>query len=98
MPPHVDTVDQSGKTPLHWAVIESQKEAVNLLLHWGANHELLDNQSRSALHFAAEVGTWWTWFGGEDSGKTWEKGTSASMGNMGWGGNIAWFFGHAWVC
>ncbi|RAO74327.1 uncharacterized protein BHQ10_010339 [Talaromyces amestolkiae] len=56
LPPHVDTVDQSGKTPLHWAVIESQKEAVNLLLHWGANHELLDNQSRSALHFAAEVG------------------------------------------
>ncbi|KAI7970530.1 hypothetical protein EIK77_002767 [Talaromyces pinophilus] len=56
MPPHVDTIDESGKTPLHWAVIESQKEAVNLLLHWGANHELLDNQSRSALHFAAEVG------------------------------------------
>ncbi|KAF3399519.1 hypothetical protein DPV78_006382 [Talaromyces pinophilus] len=56
MPPHVDTIDESGKTPLHWAVIESQKEAVNLLLHWGANHELLDNQLRSALHFAAEVG------------------------------------------
>lgn len=56
MPPYVDTSDESGKTPLHWAVMESQRDAVDLLLQWGANHELLDNESRSALYFVAEVG------------------------------------------
>lgn len=54
--PWIDTIDDSGRTPLHWAIIQSQNEAVDLLLRQGANPDMQDNESKLAPHFAAEVG------------------------------------------
>ncbi|EED20926.1 ankyrin 2,3/unc44, putative [Talaromyces stipitatus ATCC 10500] len=54
--PCIDTIDDSGRTPLHWAIMESQNGVVDLLLRQGANPDVQDNKSRLALHFAAEVG------------------------------------------
>ena len=50
----INTVDEEGKSALHWAVITDHKEIAALLLRHGANTELLDNQGKTALDHANE--------------------------------------------
>ena len=45
-----------GDIPLQWAAREGQKELVKLLLEHGANIEVRDKYSRSAIHYAAYNG------------------------------------------
>lgn len=52
----IDLQDDSGKTPLHWAILKQQTRSVDSLLQQGASINLYDKESKSALHFAAEIG------------------------------------------
>ena len=46
--------DESGKTPLHWAALNSDLHMIELLLHFGADLRILDNENNSALHLIAK--------------------------------------------
>jgi ankyrin repeat protein len=52
----IDTGDETGRTPLHWAITKRHTHSVNVLLKQGASIDLRDNESKCALHFAAEIG------------------------------------------
>ncbi|KAL2844564.1 ankyrin, partial [Aspergillus pseudoustus] len=52
----IDLEDDTGRTPLHWAIMKSHTRSVDLLLQKGASIELCDKESKCALHFAAETG------------------------------------------
>lgn len=42
-------------TPLHWAVVEGRKEAVQLLIAKGADVNAQDERGRTPLHYAGNV-------------------------------------------
>ena len=49
---NIDAQDECGKTPLHYAVIYRQPQAVKLLIKRGANIFLKDDKGRTALDLA----------------------------------------------
>lgn len=50
----LDSADRQGQTPLILATIAHNLDAINELLAFGAQINLTDNESRSALHYAVE--------------------------------------------
>lgn len=46
----VDSVDESGKTSLHWAVMSGNVDAARELIGKGASVNHVDNQQATALH------------------------------------------------
>ena len=46
----VSTVDEDGKTPLHYAAGRGKKELILLLLNKGAGMEVYDNEGKTPLH------------------------------------------------
>lgn len=50
----IDSVDTQGQTPLMLAAIAHNSEAVKAFIAAGAQINLTDNESRSALHYAVE--------------------------------------------
>jgi ankyrin repeat protein len=54
---NVNRADAKGWTPLHYAVLGNQCEAVQFLLQKGANARILDKDKDSLLHFAAVQGS-----------------------------------------
>ena len=51
-PSSINTVDDCGCTPLHWAAWKNDIDAVRLLLSWKADLDLRDFQGRTALSIA----------------------------------------------
>ncbi|KXJ81893.1 hypothetical protein RP20_CCG017109 [Aedes albopictus] len=49
----INTSDENGLTPLHWAAHEGHREAVRILLKRKSNVNKMDNFGNSALHLAA---------------------------------------------
>jgi len=54
----VDERDSMGLTPLHWAALQGNAVAVEVLLKFGANPNLVDRNGLTALHWAASGGNW----------------------------------------
>ncbi|EAT43843.1 AAEL004786-PA [Aedes aegypti] len=52
----VNTVDENGLIPLHWAAHEGHREAVRILLKRKSKINKMDNFGNSALHLAAARG------------------------------------------
>lgn len=52
----LDKRDGQGATPLHYASAKGSRDIVKLLLDAGADASIADNQSRTALHLACQVG------------------------------------------
>ncbi len=52
----VCTGDKTGMTPLHWAAVKNDLEAVNLLLDWKADPNRVDVVGVTALHYACRNG------------------------------------------
>jgi ankyrin repeat protein len=48
----VNGKDLSGATPLHWAALQEDPTAIQLLLDFGADANLTDNQGKTALDLA----------------------------------------------
>jgi ankyrin repeat protein len=48
----VDSADDDGQTPLHWAIRNQQVSTVKLLLEQNACVNLVDKEGKSALHYA----------------------------------------------
>jgi ankyrin repeat protein len=55
---HVNVVDDSNFTPLHWAAFTGHAGAAELLLKAGADVNAMDLVGDSALHTAAQRGKW----------------------------------------
>ncbi|NLB56817.1 MAG: hypothetical protein GX811_13840, partial [Lentisphaerae bacterium] len=55
-PNRVISIDSFGKTPLHWAVVAKNHNAVKYLLHRRARVNAQDKKGRTPLHEAAAVG------------------------------------------
>lgn len=53
----IDLPCSSGRTPLNWAVCQSNTEAIQILLEFGANIYLADRFGNTPLHQAARIGT-----------------------------------------
>lgn len=51
---HINAVDVSGQTPLHWAVSFGLKEVVEFLLQHGADPNAVDKDLQTVLHIAAK--------------------------------------------
>ncbi|CAB0030041.1 unnamed protein product [Trichogramma brassicae] len=49
-PVDIDAVENSGLTPLHWAMYNKHKNLAKLLLKRGANPYLVDEDGQTALH------------------------------------------------
>lgn len=49
----IDAQDRAGNTPLHNAVLKSQKNIVQMFLKWGADLEAQSRSGMTALHIAA---------------------------------------------
>ena len=49
----VNAVDNTGRTPLHWALNTRRKNAVRILLYHKANPDIADNSGATPLHYAA---------------------------------------------
>jgi ankyrin repeat protein len=52
----VDERDNMGLTPLHWAALQGDEVAVEVLLKFDANPNLVDRNGLTALHWAASRG------------------------------------------
>ena len=52
----LNTADQGGATPLHWAVHGGSKSAVEFLLNRGADISMVANLEGTSLHLAALKG------------------------------------------
>ncbi len=52
----VDSVDQYGRTPLHWAAYHSDHVTIHSLLEWGADINKRDLYGYTPLHWALVVG------------------------------------------
>ncbi|KAJ6096147.1 hypothetical protein N7486_006893 [Penicillium sp. IBT 16267x] len=48
----IDSADDDGQTPLHWAIRNQQVSTVKLLLEQNARVNLVDKEGKSALHYA----------------------------------------------
>jgi ankyrin repeat protein len=46
---NVNENDKNGMTPLHWAARAGKVEAINALLGYGADHQAIDREGRTAL-------------------------------------------------
>lgn len=55
--PRIDSLDNVGKTPLHYASIYGNGFAVRVLLAYGANSNLRDAKRSTALHYALSEGS-----------------------------------------
>ena len=53
----VDLADECGKTTLHWASEAGDWEAVEQLIHCGADPNKADNAGRSSLHMSVQGGS-----------------------------------------
>lgn len=53
----VDSKDEAGKAPLHYAIDESNEYAVKLLLMHNANSNIRDRYDDTPLHYAAYIGS-----------------------------------------
>jgi ankyrin repeat protein len=51
-----DFTDNSGKSPLHWAVLNDNKEMLSLLLEFKAPPNAVDQNGKTPLHLAAARG------------------------------------------
>ena len=47
-----------GMTPLHWASFHNKTRNVNLLLSNEADSTIVDNEQKTALHWAAQVNSY----------------------------------------
>jgi len=52
----IDGVDKDYKTPLHYAAIYGNEEAITLLLNNGCKVDIGDNEEKTPLHCAAQFG------------------------------------------
>ncbi len=52
----INTADEDGRTPLHWAADNAQAETAQQLLALGANVNARDHAGRTPLHYAARAG------------------------------------------
>jgi len=52
----INSQNIQGKTPLHYAVQETQNEVVNTFYYAGCNQELFDQDGNSAYHYAKQRG------------------------------------------
>jgi len=52
----IESTDDEGQTPLHWAAKGSQCDIVRFLLEKGANVQAVDNIHQTALHCVSAVG------------------------------------------
>ena len=50
----METVDNEGQTPLHWACYQGAEEAIYYLLAWIKKINLQDTNGKTALHQAVE--------------------------------------------
>lgn len=53
---NVESRDETGRTPLHWAAITGQVELTRKLLAFGACVNAAEGDSSTPLHYAAEAG------------------------------------------
>ncbi|GFG23940.1 flavin carrier protein 2 [Aspergillus udagawae] len=51
----LESQDQQGRTPLHWAAIRADADAVRILINAKANVNTRDNYHKTPLHFASET-------------------------------------------
>jgi ankyrin repeat protein len=51
----LNTLDNCGCTPLHWAALKQQVETIKTLLVWKPDLELRDRRGRTALNITAEI-------------------------------------------
>ena len=51
----INAIDNTGSTPLHWAVKKSDTEIVRALLYHKANPDIADSYGSTPLHYAAQV-------------------------------------------
>ncbi|XP_077126764.1 transient receptor potential cation channel subfamily A member 1 [Ranitomeya variabilis] len=51
----LNTLDDKGSTPLHWAVFKNQVDSVKVLLSRGANPNILNYYRMSPLHMAIQM-------------------------------------------
>ena len=57
MKEHINSGDDAGSTPLHWAVYEDDIDSARKLLEHEANPNIKDGNGLTALHEAARVGS-----------------------------------------
>ena len=48
----LDSRDNKGSTPLHWACFKKSESAISFLLAWGADFNAQDNDGSTPLHMA----------------------------------------------
>ena len=53
-----NATNSAGHTPLHWATMYGNEDAVRLLLDAGARPDLADQKGRTAVHWAVNDGEW----------------------------------------
>lgn len=56
VPAELNSRDEEGNTPLHWAVQKDQPRSCSTLLSLGADPNILNNSHQSPLHLAVSLG------------------------------------------
>ncbi len=54
--PELNSIDEQGNVPLHWAVEKNKAESCKALLELGADPNILNTALLSPLHLAVSLG------------------------------------------